>query len=53
MQLTLEGLKGQEIAERLQISLATVKEYKGQGKKILQQQLKGRGALLAIVLIIF
>lgn len=53
MQLMLEGLKGQEIAERLQISLATVKEYKGQGKKILQQQLKGRGTLLAIVLIIF
>ena len=40
MMLTLEGLKGAEIAERLHISLDTVKEHKSSGKKKLAAQLK-------------
>ena len=40
MMLTLEGFKGTEIAEKLHISLDTVKEHKSSGKKKLAAQLK-------------
>ena len=40
MMMTLEGLKGAEIAEKLHISLDTVKEHKSSGKKKLAAQLK-------------
>ena len=41
MQLTLEGLTGNEIAQRLQISPDTVKEHKSNGKQKLAVLLKG------------
>lgn len=41
MQLTLEGLTGNEIAQRLHISPDTVKEHKSNGKQKLAVLLKG------------
>lgn len=40
MMLTLEGVKAAKIAEKLHISLNTVKEYKSSGKKKLASRLK-------------
>ena len=40
MALTLDGLKASEIAEKLHISIDTVKEHKSSGKKKLAAQLK-------------
>lgn len=40
MTLTLDGLKASEIAEKLHISIDTVKEHKSSGKKKLAAQLK-------------
>lgn len=40
MTLTLDGLKASEIAEKLHISIDTVKEHKSNGKKKLAVQLK-------------
>lgn len=48
MMLTLDGLKGAEIAEKLHISLDTVKEHKSSGKKKLAAQLKD-GELLCLI----
>lgn len=52
MQLTLMGAKEAEIAEKLQISLPTVKDHKQQGKKLLAQYLKDE-KLLGLILLIF
>ena len=48
MMLTLDGLKGAEIAEKLHISLDTVKEHKSSGKKKLAAQLKD-GELICLI----
>ena len=52
MQMTLMGVKEADIAEKLQISLPTVKEHKQQGKKLLAQYLKDEN-LRALILLIF
>lgn len=51
MLLSLEGMKLSEIAEKLQLSLDTVKEYKGSGKKKLQDLLRNHKEALLIILL--
>lgn len=48
--LVLEGKKNQEIAEELGLSIETVKSYKKEGKKILQNRLKGMSGLELVFL---
>ena len=52
MQLTLEGMKESEIAEKLKISLPTVKEHKQQGKKSLIDYFKD-GKMTAVISFLF
>ena len=52
MQLTLEGMKESEIAEKLKISLPMVKEHKQQGKKSLIDYFKD-GKMTAIISFLF
>lgn len=52
MELTLEGVKGSDIAERLQVSLDTVKEYKKFGKKELAKRLRD-GEMRSIIFLLF
>lgn len=49
MQLTLEGMQNKEIAERLEISVNTVKTLKYKALKKLQVELKGHVLALAIL----
>ena len=48
MMMTLDGLKASEIAERLHISVDTVKDHKSNGKKKLTAQLKDAELLCLI-----
>ncbi len=48
MMMTLDGLKASEIAERLHISVDTVKDHKSNGKKKLTAQLKDKELLCLI-----
>lgn len=47
--LSLEGQKNQEIADKLNISIETVKSHKKNGKKLLKEQLKGLISLFLFI----
>ena len=51
MMLTLEGLKIAEIAEKMEISVDTVKEYKSNGKRKLISRLKDADLICLVSLI--